>query len=205
MPTISKRLSAIMLGTAISTLMISGCSNANDSTPADADTAAATDASNEDMIATAPVATGTEATSTDNVAATDTSSTDSTDAALSEVMVDAGDNGTASNQKSIVTNTTTVGSPEDTVKKAMNATYYGNVKDAVDYYKVDMADFEQQLADTQAAFQKTVDSITLTNTTYNDDKSKATVNGELMLKGQEQPTPAVYDLEKVNGKWKILG
>ena len=109
------------------------------------------------------------------------------------------------NQKSLVTNPTEAGTPEDTVKKALNSLYYGDVKDAVGYYQVDMANFEQELANTQSAFQQTVDGVTITDTTYNDDKTRATITGELMLKGQSDPAPLTYQLQKIDGQWKILG
>ena len=109
------------------------------------------------------------------------------------------------NQKSLVTNPTEAGTPEDTVKKALNSLYYGDVKDAAGYYQVDMANFEQELANTQSAFQQTVDGVTITDTTYNDDKTRATITGELMLKGQSDPAPLTYQLQKIDGQWKILG
>ena len=109
------------------------------------------------------------------------------------------------NQKSLVTNPTQAGTPEDTVKKALNSLYYGDVKDAAGYYQVDMANFEQELANTQSAFQQTVDGVTITDTTYNDDKTRATITGELMLKGQSDPAPLTYQLQKIDGQWKILG
>ena len=109
------------------------------------------------------------------------------------------------NQKSLVTNPTQAGTPEDTVKKALNTLYYGDVKDAAGYYQVDMANFEQELANTQSAFQQTVDGVTITDTTYNDDKTRATITGELMLKGQSDPAPLTYQLQKIDGQWKILG
>lgn len=108
-------------------------------------------------------------------------------------------------QPSLVTNKTEPNSPEDTVKQALNTLYYGDVEDAVGYYQVDMANFEQELANTQSAFQQTVESVTITDTQYNDDKTVATIEGELMLKGQSKPAPLTYKLKKVNGQWKILG
>lgn len=111
----------------------------------------------------------------------------------------------AASQPSLVTNPTEAGTPEDTVKKALNTLYYGDVKEAVSYYKVDMANFEQELANTQSAFQQTVEGVTITNTQYSVDKTKATITGELRLKGQSKPAPLTYQLQKVNGQWKILG
>lgn len=111
----------------------------------------------------------------------------------------------AASQPSLVTNPTEAGTPEDTVKKALNTLYYGDIKEAVSYYKVDMANFEQELANTQSAFQQTVEGVTITNTQYSVDKEKATITGELRLKGQSKPAPLTYQLQKVNGQWKILG
>ncbi|MGB6926572.1 hypothetical protein, partial [Psychrobacter sp.] len=72
----------------------------------------------------------------------------------------------AAEQKSLVTNPTQAGTPEDTVKQALNSLYYGDVKDAASYYQVDMANFEEELANTQSAFQQTVDGVTITDTKY---------------------------------------
>ena len=108
-------------------------------------------------------------------------------------------------QPSLVNNPTEAGTPEDTVKQALDTLYYGEVKKAATYYSVDMANFEQQLANTQYAFQQTVEGVTITSTTYNDDKTRATIDGELMLKGQKQPEPLSYQLQKIDGIWKILG
>ncbi|WP_201540487.1 hypothetical protein [Psychrobacter sp. 1044] len=111
----------------------------------------------------------------------------------------------ATKQKSLVTNPTQAGTPEDTVKQALDSLYYGEVKEAVKYYKVDMANFEEELAKTQYAFQQTVDGVTITDTKYSDDKTRATIIGELMLKGQSAPAPLTYQLQKIEGQWKILG
>lgn len=111
----------------------------------------------------------------------------------------------ATKQKSLVTNPTQSGTPEDTVKQALNSLFYGDVKDAASYYQVDMANFEEELANTQSAFQQTVDGVTITDTKYNDDKTRATITGELMLKGQSEPAPLTYQLQKIEGQWKILG
>ncbi len=108
-------------------------------------------------------------------------------------------------QPSLVTNPTEPGTPEDTVKQALNTLYYGDVKDAVGYYRVDMEDFETELANTQSAFQQTVESVTITNTQYSVDRIRATITGELKLKGQSEPAPLTYQLRKVGSEWKILG
>ncbi|MDV2859960.1 hypothetical protein R0I52_04460 [Psychrobacter sp. CAM01] len=108
-------------------------------------------------------------------------------------------------QKSLVTNPTQAGTPEDTVKKALDSLYYGDAKKSASYYEVDMANFEEELANTQSAFQQTVDGVTITDTNYSDDKTHATITGELMLKGQSEPAPLTYELQKIDGQWKILG
>lgn len=108
-------------------------------------------------------------------------------------------------QPSLVTNPTEPGTPEDTVKQALNTLYYGDVEDAVGYYRVDMDNFETELANTQSAFRQTVESVTITNTQYSVDRIRATITGELKLKGQSEPTPLTYQLRKVGSEWKILG
>ncbi len=108
-------------------------------------------------------------------------------------------------QPSLVTNPTEAGTPEDTVKQALDTLYYGEVKDAVNYYRVDIDNFEQELANTQSAFQQTVESVTITHTQYSVDKIRATITGELKLKGQSEPAPLKYQLRKVGKEWKILG
>ncbi|MDN5566392.1 MAG: hypothetical protein L0G25_06275 [Psychrobacter sp.] len=109
------------------------------------------------------------------------------------------------NQPSLVTNPTEAGTPEDTVKQALDTLYYGEVKDAVNYYRVDIDNFEQELANTQSAFQQTVESVTITHTQYSVDRIRATITGELKLKGQSEPAPLTYQLRKVGKEWKILG
>lgn len=108
-------------------------------------------------------------------------------------------------QPSILTNSTAEGTPENTVKLALDTLYYGEAEKAALYYHVDMPNFAEELKNTQYAFQHTVDSVTITDTKYNADKTKATVTGELMLSDQGDPAPLSYDLQKINGKWKILG
>lgn len=108
-------------------------------------------------------------------------------------------------QPSLLTNPTTTGTPEDTVKRALDTLYYGDAEKAAIYYQVNMPNFTQELKNTQYAFKQTVQSVTITDTKYNADKTKATVTGELMLTDQGAPAPLSYDLEKINGKWKILG
>ena len=194
---IFQRLPTLLVAGVLSTgLLLSGCSN-NDSADTQAtadseDTAAAVDTSDE-VILNNDMA--------DRVEATDSRSE-------TGEIIDAAEDNTAidsTEQKSLVTNPTQTGTPEDTVKQALNSLYYGDVKDAAAYYKVDMANFEEELANTQSAFQQTVEGVTITDTTYNDDKTRATITGELMLKGQSEPAPLTYQLQKIKGQWKILG
>ena len=198
-----RRLPMLLTAGVLSTgLLISGCSN-NDNVEADsANTASdtATVAENPEIDA---------ANQTADVDANNTVASEQlTDSAKDETAIDS-DNinpiTASSKQKSLVTNPTEAGTPEDTVKQALNSLYYGDVKEAIGYYQVDMANFETELAKTQSAFQQTVDGVTITDTTYNDDKTRATITGELMLKGQSEPAPLTYQLQKIEGQWKILG
>ncbi len=170
--------------------------------------------SNNDSVETATPEDTTESASVENISApveeAVVANTDdkTQNAAASETSMPSADSSTptlATNQPSIVTNPTESGTPEDTVKQALNTLYYGDVKDAVGYYRVEMDDFEQQLANTQSAFQQTVESVTITNTQYSVDRIRATIIGELKLKGQSEPTPLTYQLRKVGKEWKILG
>ena len=68
-----------------------------------------------------------------------------------------------------------------------------------------MENFAEELKNTQFAFKQTVEAVTIIDTKYNSDKTKATVTGELRLKGQSEPAPLAYELQKINGEWKILG
>lgn len=201
---IFQRLPILLATGVLSTgLLISGCSN-NESaeTATDNDDVAATVDTSEDIALD---------NDTTDQAMTDDSASETgeiTDSAEDKTAID-NDNinpvTDVTKQKSLVTNPTQAGTPEDTVKQALNSLYYGDVKDAASYYQVDMANFEEELANTQSAFQQTVDGVTITDTKYNDDKTRATITGELMLKGQNEPAPLTYQLQKIEGQWKILG
>ena len=201
---IFQRLPILLVAGVLSTgLLISGCSN-NESaeTATDNDDVAATVDTSEDVTL--------DDDTTDQAMADDIASEtgESTNSAEDETAIDSDNTNPvtdATKQKSLVTNPTQAGTPEDTVKQALNSLYYGNVKDAASYYQVDMANFEEELANTQSAFQQTVDGVTITDTKYNDDKTRATITGELMLKGQSEPAPLTYQLQKIEGQWKILG
>ena len=201
---IFQRLPILLATGVLSTgLLIGGCSN-NES--------AETATDNEDVAATVDtsedVSLDNDTTDQAEIAESASETGEITDSAENKTAIDS-DNinpvTDATKQKSLVTNPTQAGTPEDTVKQALNSLYYGDVKDAASYYQVDMANFEEELANTQSAFQQTVDGVTITDTKYNDDKTRATITGELMLKGQNEPAPLTYQLQKIEGQWKILG
>ena len=181
-------------------LLISGCSDNNkvETKPADETTdsssAINTVNSTDDVDSTPDV------NKTDSIANSDTAKTDN-----DIVSQDISPIAAAVKEPSILTNRTEAGTPENTVKLALDTLYYGDVKKAVSYYKVDMENFAEELKNTQFAFKQTVEAVTIIDTKYNSDKTKATVTGELRLKGQSEPAPLAYELQKINGEWKILG
>ena len=194
------RLPTILTAGVLSTgLLLSACSD-NDKTANSAeDTAAIAEGSSDKSI-------DAENDTTNQTLAVE--SEQAADSGNDETAIDSDDINpvtSATKQKSLVTNTTQAGTPEDTVKRALDSLYYGEVKEAAKYYKVDMANFEEELAKTQYAFQQTVDGVTITDTKYSADKTRATIIGELMLKGQSAPAPLTYELQKIEGQWKILG
>lgn len=201
MRTKTLKLPSLLIASLLSTgLLLSGCSS-NDVDEVSTEGNSADTVANKQK---ADSATDSSSNSTEeSVAAPNSAPSDATtDQAVSDVTNPALATG---EQPSLVNNPTEAGTPEDTVKQALNTLYYGDVKQAATYYKVDLANFEQELAKTQYAFQQTVEGVTITNTSYNEDKTRATIDGELMLKGQKQPAPLSYELQKVDGKWKILG
>lgn len=192
-----QRLPMILATGVLSTgLLLSGCSN-NDVDTADTENAAVETSDENASAQTAAV----DSNGSTADAPTVTNAENETAIASNTINPAA----TADQQPSLLTNPTQAGTPEDTVKQALDSLYYGDVKKAAGYYQVEMANFEQELAKTQSAFQQTVDGVTITDTTYNDDKTRATITGELMLKGQTEPAPLTYELQKIAGQWKILG
>lgn len=181
-------------------LLISSCSDNNkvETQPADETTdgssAINTVNSTDDVDSTPDV------NKTDSIANSDTAKTDN-----DIVSQDISPIAAAVKEPSILTNRTEAGTPENTVKLALDTLYYGDVKKAASYYKVDMENFAEELKNTQFAFKQTVEAVTIIDTKYNSDKTKATVTGELRLKGQSEPAPLAYELQKINGEWKILG
>ena len=179
-------------------LLISGCSNsdnvetkpANETT--DSSSAVETAKSMDDVVANADV---------NSIEEENTTAKTDTDIVSHDISPIAA----AVKEPSILTNRTEAGTPENTVKLALDTLYYGDVKKAATYYKVDMENFAEELKNTQFAFKQTVEAVTIIDTKYNSDKTKATVTGELRLKGQNEPAALAYDLQKINGEWKILG
>ena len=196
-----KRLPILCATGILSTgLLLSGCSN-NDNAETDSANAVST---TED--ASSASTSEASATQTDGVDTDATANEAIADDAAKQTMTDNTQPLTATNkQKSLVTNPTQAGTPEDTVKQALDSLYQGDIKKSAGYYKVDMANFEEELAKTQSAFEQTVEGVTITDTTYNEDKTRATIVGELMLRGQSEPAPLTYELQKIDGQWKILG
>ncbi|OLF39008.1 MULTISPECIES: hypothetical protein [unclassified Psychrobacter] len=198
-PTLLRLPTILTIGILSTGLLLSGCSNNDNAETKTAannteDAAAVVDTSAEDV----------ELTNADNAIESEQIAS----SAKEETAIDS-DNvnpvTASAKQKSLVTNPTEVGTPEDAVKQALDSLYEGDIKQAASYYKVDMANFEEELANTQSAFQQTVDGVTITDTKYNDDKTRATIIGELMLKDQSEPAPLTYELQKIKGQWKILG
>ncbi|MBA2056934.1 hypothetical protein H0262_03430 [Psychrobacter cryohalolentis] len=181
-------------------LLISGCSDNNkvETQPADETTdgsSAINTVNSMDDVDSTP-----DVNKTDSIANSDTAKTDN-----DIVSQDISPIAAAVKEPSILTNRTEAGTPENTVKLALDTLYYGDVKKAASYYKVDMENFAEELKNTQFAFKQTVEAVTIIDTKYNSDKTKATVTGELRLKGQSEPAPLAYELQKINGEWKILG
>lgn len=196
------RLPTLLTAGVLSTsLLVSGCGN-NDNVDAAAieDNAAVAKTSEDDLTTAVETVDSDNDVKNEQIAANteDKTAIDSDSDSVNPVT-------TSAKQKSLVTNPTQAGTPEDTVKKALDSLYYGDAKKSASYYEVDMTNFEEELANTQSAFQQTVDGVTITDTKYSDDKTRATITGELMLKGQSEPAPLTYELQKIDGQWKILG
>lgn len=194
------RLPTLLTAGVLSTgLLVSGCgNNDNVDTAAIEDNAAVAKTAKDDLTTSVETVDSDNDVKNEQIAANTEDKTAIDSDSVNPVT-------TSGKQKSLVTNPTQAGTPEDTVKKALDSLYYGDAKKSASYYEVDMANFEEELANTQSAFQQTVDGVTITDTKYNDDKTRATITGELMLKGQSKPAPLTYELQKIDGQWKILG
>ena len=194
------RLPTLLTAGILSTsLLVSGCgNNDNVDTAAIEDNAAVAKTSEDDLTTSVETVDSDNDVKNEQIAANTEDKTAIDSDNVNPVTASA-------KQKSLVTNPTQAGTPENTVKKALDSLYYGDAKKSASYYEVDMANFEEELANTQSAFQQTVDGVTITDTKYNDDKTRAIITGELMLKGQSEPAPLTYELQKIDGQWKILG
>ena len=194
------RLPTLLTAGVLSTgLLVSGCgNNDNVDTAAIEDNAAVAKTSEDDLTTSVETVDSDNDVKNEQIAANTEDKTAIDSDNVNPVTASA-------KQKSLVTNPTQAGTPEDTVKKALDSLYYGDAKKSASYYEVDMANFEEELSNTQSAFQQTVDGVTITDTKYSDDKTRATITGELMLKGQSEPAPLTYELQKIDGQWKILG
>ncbi|MGO2885506.1 MAG: hypothetical protein ACTICE_09345, partial [Psychrobacter celer] len=191
------RLPTLLTAGVLSTgLLVSGCgNNDNVDTAAIEDNAAVAKTSEDDLTTSVETVDSDNDVKNEQIAANIEDKTAIDSENVNPVTASA-------KQKSLVTNPTQAGTPEDTVKKALDSLYYGDAKKSASYYEVDMANFEEELANTQSAFQQTVDGVTITDTKYSDDKTRATITGELMLKGQSEPAPLTYELQKIDGQWK---
>ena len=199
----SRRLSMVLATGLLSIgLLISGCSN-NDNANNSAKTEPAIDTADSQTTLNDPNPID------DNKSANEADIRDTDvnkpDAGVEVVSQEISPIAAAVKEPSILTNKTQAGTPEDTVKLALDTLYYGDVEKSATYYKVDMENFAEELKNTQFAFKQTVEAVTIIDTKYNGDKTKATVTGELRLKGQDEPAPLAYDLQKIDGEWKILG
>ena len=204
---INKPLPMLLISALLSSsLFASGCSNSDTSdSSADTEDAATMSATNETAATNATSKDSDNGNIDGDNALNDIATLENEKIDTTTISSDTINPLTTNEQPSLVTNRTETGTPEDTVKQALNTLYYGDVKKAATYYKVDITNFEEELANTQYAFQQTVESVTIFDTKYNADKTRATISGELMLKGQSEPAPLGYELQKINGEWKILG
>ena len=185
-------------------LLISGCSDNDNVENSSADKTTDNQSAVDTAKSTDDVEANADVNKTDSIANSDTA-TNNTATDNDIVSQDISPIAAAVKEPSILTNRTQAGTPENTVKLALDTLYYGDVKKAASYYKVDMENFAEELKNTQFAFKQTVEAVTVIDTKYNSDKTKATVTGELRLKGQSEPAPLAYELQKINGEWKILG
>ena len=199
----SRRLSMVLATGLLSIgLLISGCSN-NDNANNSAKTEPAIDTADSQTTLNDPNPIDDDKSA--NEADIRDTDVNKPDADVEVVSQEISPIAAAVKEPSILTNKTQAGTPEDTVKLALDTLYYGDVEKSATYYKVDMENFAEELKNTQFAFKQTVEAVTIIDTKYNSDKTKATVTGELRLKGQDEPAPLAYDLQKIDGEWKILG
>lgn len=126
----------------------------------------------------------------------------------------------------IIMTTTKKGTPEDTVKQAMNTLVTGSTKDAAKFYKSKNPKLNDIVANQQVLLQQNLQSIQIVDTKYSKNKTHADVNVVLIpfapapepvkatkhskkkAKAHSAPQPkpeaGVIQLEKKAGVWKIL-
>ena len=108
------------------------------------------------------------------------------------------------NAKSIVTQAVKAGTPEATVKNAMDAMMNGTAKEASRYYQVDIPDFDKVLAEQQPQVQQQLKQLSLEPTIYNKDKTKAFIVGKMTTNASPTPQTMSYKLVKVKNEWKLV-
>lgn len=106
--------------------------------------------------------------------------------------------------QSIVTNKTQPGTPEFVLKQALDTIYFGEAKQAGQYFLNNNAKLQNALQQTQPEFQKAIESISFGKTSYNANKTEAKIDSTLKYKGVAAPQPRIYDMVKTNGQWKII-
>lgn len=196
----------LLFATAIVLTTLTACdkkesSNANTKTSASITTTTATvtsstaTSSTPTMPITAPIASSPAATITSPVTSVPSASP-TTQSAPSQSMT--------SDSKSLVTQPVTAGTPEATVKNAMDAMMNGTAKQAASYYQVDMPDFDKVLAEQQAQVKQQLTHLELEPTIYNNDKTKAFIVGKMTTTASPTPQTMKYKLVKVKNDWKLV-
>lgn len=207
-----QRLPLVLVASIFSTgLLLSACNSNNDNVDSSGnnDTTTANDTDSTPKVVITENSTTSEsdadngAESEPNTVTDNSNEISTTDA--NTVSKDISPIAAAAKKPSLLTNPTKTGSAEDTVRLALDTLFYGDAKKAATYYQVDMENFEEELKNTQSTFQQTVESVTIIETKYNKEKTRATVIGELKLKNQSEPAPLSYILQKIDGQWKIMG
>lgn len=199
----------LLFATAIVLTTLTACdkkesSNANTKTSASTTTTTATvtsstaTSSTPTMPIAAPIASSPAATITSPVTSVPsvTSASPTTQSAPSQSMT--------SDSKSLVTQPVTAGTPEATVKNAMDAMMNGTAKQAASYYQVDMPDFDKVLAEQQAQVKQQLTHLELEPTIYNNDKTKAFIVGKMTTTASPTPQTMKYKLVKVKNDWKLV-
>lgn len=209
-----QRITQLSLNTLLATglvasLGLTGCEKKTTS-PIPPATASATSASISSSVST------TAATSTPSVTAIAQSAATATVLLSASPAVSASTSTTATavkstsatpftNSKNLITQPTVAGTPEDVLKKSVNALVNGNAKEAASYYHIEGVNMAQVLTEQQPTFQKQLKHLELSPTEYNADKTQAGIFGSLTLANSPTPKQTLYKFQKINGQWKIVG